>query len=219
MRNMKIFADVIKKEKPDVCCLLEINTGALNRMCVNQMKELVSEVNKDVSYPFSETRVKYSHNSILRKLPLFSSNSSGILARKSFEVKIHSFEKSAKGLVYEIILKDKLTLFFAHFSLWNWIRRIQYQELLKIILKRKTEGFDVILCGDFNLFGGQEDSEKFLQDSELILVNKASDKTFPACGPKRVIDLFLVSKEVNVKNIHAVKKVFSDHLPVVLDIL
>ena len=215
MRILKKVGNIIKRENPDICCFLEINKGALNRALVNQMKELSSLV----KYSFSDTEVKYSVNSILRYLPFYSSNCSGVLAKKKFGLKKYFLRKSAKGLVYEIFLNDKISLFFAHFSLWNWARLSQYDAISKIILDRESEGRDVILCGDFNLFWGHEDFQKFVKSCNLNVVNTASDKTFPAYQPKQVIDLFLVSKWVKVKNLKILHGQFSDHLPVMLEIM
>lgn len=214
MRILKKVAVIIKRENPDVCCFLEINKGALNRACVNQMKELSSLV----QYPFSDMEVEYPARSIFRHLPFFGSNCSGVLAKKTFEIKKHFFRKIAKGLVYEVLLDGKISLFFAHFSLWDWVRKLQYERIGRILLERKEEGGEVILCGDFNIFWEHDDFQKFLKSAGLSVVNKSSDKTFPAYKPKDVIDLFLVSGGVKVKSLKVLHDQFSDHLPVVIEI-
>lgn len=215
MRILKKVANMIKRENPDVCCFLEVNKGASNRAFVNQMKELSSLV----KYPFFDMETKYARNSVFRYVPFFSSNCNGFLAKEKFEIKKYFIRKSAKGLIYEVLLDDKISLFSAHFSVWNWIRKSQYEQILEIILNRKNDSREVILCGDFNLFWGNEDFQKFVKSCDLDVVNEPSDKTFPACKPKKVIDLFLVSKKVKVKNLKVLHDQFSDHLPVLMEII
>ena len=159
MRILKKVANMIKRENPDVCCFLEVNKGALNRAFVNQIKELLLFT----KYPFFDMEKKYARNSVFRYLPFFSSNCNGFLAKKKFEAHKYFIKKSAKGLIYEILLNDKISLFFAHFSVWNWIRKSQYEQISKIILERKNDGIGIILCGDFNLFWGHETFQKFIK--------------------------------------------------------
>jgi len=215
MRILKKVSTIIKRENPDVCCLLEVNKGALNRAFVGQMKELSSLT----KYPFFDVETKYARNSVFRYVPFFSSNCNGFLAKERFEINKYFIRKSAKGLIYEILLNDKISLFSAHFSVWNWIRKSQYEQISKIILERNNDGREIILCGDFNLFWGHETFQKFVKSCDLNVVNESSDKTFPACKPKRAIDLFLVSEKVKVKKLKVLHDQFSDHLPVMLEIM
>lgn len=215
MRILKKVSSMIKKENPDVCCFLEINKGALNRAFVDQMEELLLMT----KYHFSDVETKYSVHSIFRYLPFYGSNCSGILAQKKLELEKYFLKKSVKGLVYEVFLNNKISLFCAHFALWNWARKSQYDAISKMILDRKKGGKEVILCGDFNLFWGHEDFRKFVKSCELSVVNKSSDKTFPACKPRDAIDLFLVSDGVKVKNLKVLHYQFSDHLPLILEVV
>lgn len=76
---------------------------------------------------------------------------------------------------------------------------------------------NVIICGDFNIFGGLRELKPLLEDKRLHIVNTENDKTFPAHCPNKVLDIFIVSKNITVNRFNVLRDQFSDHLPVIFE--
>ena len=79
---------------------------------------------------------------------------------------------------------------------------------------------EVIICGDFNIMGGIGEARTLLENSDLVLMNGAGDKTYPTYAPRFFLDLIICSKSIASRSRLRVLKdcKLSDHLPVVFEI-
>ena len=193
---------LLKKVQPDVCCFVEIHrkTGSVPHPHVYTSHDMAN---------------KYGLHSVLRRLPFFRDNCNGFFAKGACSFQKMYFKNGTKKLIYEIKLREDVSLLLVHFSLERRVRRLQVAELHDIIKARKN----VILCGDFNIFKGRSELEELAEECDLRIVNSPSDVTFPAVNPTKSLDLFLCPK--HIKNAHAtvLKGVHaSDHLPVLLEL-
>jgi len=196
---LKGVKSLIKSKKPDICCLIEIEGPHADYF------------SKDCRY-FDITN-KYGPKSTLSKLPNFRKKSNAIFSRKKYKIKRRFLKNGTKKLLYEISLPKDVTLFMTHFSLSRNTRKKQFTEIKKLIKSQKK----VIVCGDFNIFNGFKELEPLLSNTGLNIVGK-NNKTFPACNPKKALDLFLCSKKIKIKSCKVINKKLSDHLPVMLEI-
>lgn len=198
---------LIKNKNPDLCCFLEIDKGSKFSNRLNQIGRLVNE-----TYPFHSIESKYGRFS--RKLWRLKNQSNGFLAKKNLSFTKHFFKHGAKKLFYEIELNESVHLFMVHFSLGKRIRQKQMNELAQIV-KRKNK---VIVCGDFNL-KSYDELHPLLHDCDLNMINAKNDRTFPSHKPRKMFDLFLCSKNIQVKDFKVLDDVkISDHLPVLLEV-
>ncbi len=193
---LKGIKNLIKSQKPDVCCFIEIEGPHADYF------------SKD--YLYYDITNKYGPKSALSKIPAFHTKSNAVFSRKNHQIKRHYFENGTKKLIYEVSLPKGITLLMTHFSLSKNTRKKQFTEIKKLI-KNKT-----ILCGDFNIFTGFQELEPLLTETNLKIVSK--NKTFPASNPKKAMDLFLCSKNIKVNACKVINKRLSDHLPVLLEI-
>ena len=190
--------NIIAREQPDLCCLLEITKP--------QMKTLL---NKQYRYPMLEN--KYGKKSMLYYLPVFRKKCNGFLARKGVPFKRYFFRHGTKKLVYAISLPNNLTVVMAHFSLIRSTREKQFKEVKQLITGKKK----AIVCGDFNIFDGLEEVAPLLEQTNMRIMQ--TDVTFPAYKPKRALDLFICSKNLKT-SCTVLNDQLSDHLPVVLEV-
>ena len=93
-------------------------------------------------------------------------------------------------------------------------RERQVEELKEMAMKRRR----VVVAGDFNVFGGFEELFPLTEGAGLQILNRESDYTFPSSGPKKSLDLFLVSRNVfsNFK-LRIIRNNISDHSFVFLE--
>lgn len=195
-------------ESPDVFCMAEVDKGSFNTGFDNQILKLTSKKEH-----FFDISVKYGKDSFLRKFPLSSGKANGFVSKEKLKFKKIYFKNGTKKLIYEIYVKG-FTILLAHFSLKKKVREKQFDEIV-VLMKNKKK---MILCGDFNIFGGLSEVDNLLKGANLKIANKKSDFTFPACKPDKILDLFICSKDVKVNKIKVIQSDVSDHLPVLIDI-
>ncbi len=195
------LARMVDAHKPDVCCFVEV------RRNIRQLPHFSSYAEHDIAN-------KYAEFGILQHLPFFRKNCNGFFSKKALPFRKHYLKNGTKKLIYELDLGKDTKLLFTHFSLRASTRRKQFQDLKHYIKKHKR----VILCGDFNTFKGEDDLEMFARESGLQIVVPPQKGTFPARKPRKSIDLFLCSPDIDITSIQALQHVqASDHLPVLME--
>lgn len=196
---------LMKTEQPDLCCFQEIDDHAL--------RELETRLGTD--YVHFHGQNKYGEASILRRIPHFSRKGNGFVAKNTSTFTTHYFKTGVKKLFFEIDVAPDLAVFAGHFALGKQARQKQFEELKHLLQEKKR----VILCGDFNIFKGFGELQDLIHHYDLRILNTDTDHTFPAHRPKRSLDLFICSKDIDVQSfkVLAEPKV-SDHLPVIMEV-
>jgi len=190
---------LVDEVQPDLCCFVE----------VRRVKRFIQRL---WEYPIHIFRNKYGRNSVLGHLPYFRGNVSGFFARERFPFEAHYLRHGAKKLVYEVCISEDISLLVAHLSLRKKTRAAQLKEMRGMIHRRKH----VILCGDFNIFGGMEELDDIIRSCRLKIVNTLHDLTFPSILPKRALDLFICSEDLPIEHLEVLPVLASDHRPVLL---
>ncbi|HLD08173.1 MAG TPA: endonuclease/exonuclease/phosphatase family protein [Candidatus Peribacterales bacterium] len=198
-RVLVLINALVNEVQPDLCCFVE----------VRRMPRFLQPL---LQYPVHIFRNKYGRRSLLSHIPYFRGNLGGFFARQKFPFHAHYLQHGAKKLVYEICISEELSLIVAHLSLRKKTRKQQLMELTRIIQSRKH----VILCGDFNIFGGADELTGIIESCRLRMVNTLSDLTFPAMHPKRALDLFLCSTDLPIAHLEVLPVLASDHRPILL---
>jgi len=192
---------ILKREKPDVCCLIEVD-------------ERQKAYLKSRDYPDLATANKYG-GWFMARLPKFAKKCHAVLAKEPFTVKKHYLKRGVKKLVYEIVLPNGVHLFIAHLAvLFSSVRQKQLEDLARFTAGKGK----VIVCGDFNIYKGLNELDGFIKKTGYTLANKKSDKTFPAYRPKHPLDIFLHSKEIKEVELKVLHDQISDHRPVLLTV-
>lgn len=202
---------IIAREQPDVCCLVEIDQGSLNTAWVNQIRHLI-----DADYAYFDVENKYGRYSLLRHMAIAGGKSNAFLAREPLEFEKSWLTVGVKRLVYRIRLRDDLHLFFAHFSLRHGRRRLQFRQLARLVAE--TEG-EVIVMGDFNIFRGNEEIAPLLEETGLQLMDGQGAPTFRFSDRELILDLCMVSPRLrDAARLQVLDQPFSDHNALLLDV-
>ena len=199
------IAKLLKKQRADVLCLVEVDGGSYRNRFMCQTKKLA----KKLDLNFWHTKSKYHPKSLFNYLPYIRKRNDSIISSKKGEIRCHYLNSGMKKLVQEFIV-DNISIFTVHLAvLQKKIRKMQLEELGEI-LKKCQRPF--ILCGDFNIFKGLEEISFLINSNNLQLVQTSA--TFPSVKPKKHLDLFLVSNDINVKDSGILNSKYSDHLPI-----
>jgi endonuclease/exonuclease/phosphatase family metal-dependent hydrolase len=199
---------LIDRETPDVCCLLEIDSGSFYSSYINQISRLM-----DGNYPFHDISDKYGN--ILGKLPLHKGKSNAFMAKKKLPFERRYFASGSKRLVYRVQLEN-IALYFAHFSLRANTRQKQFTEIRKWMV---AETGEVILLGDFNVLNGLQELDGLLQDTNYVLLNDKTETTFTFHKRRLLLDICICTPKIaKSAKLQIIPQPFSDHSALLLDI-
>jgi endonuclease/exonuclease/phosphatase family metal-dependent hydrolase len=189
--------------------LLEVDAGSIR----NRFHSQVKRFSKRLKYPFYNSCIKYHPDSFWSRVIYFRKQHDAIMSKEEGKYHCHYLKTGMKKLVQEYIING-VSIFSIHMAvLSSVIRKQQFEELLEI-LKKCPRPF--MLCGDFNIHGGLYETEEFLKKSGLRRLEM--EPTFPSHKPTRHLDLFFVSRNLNVKDCGVTKSLASDHRPVWVEI-
>ncbi len=217
--DMKIVA-ALKKIKPDILALIEVDTGSLRSRQKDEVRFLEEKLHlnnfvEKIKYPLQGWLKLFHH------LPILNKQANALLSRfRLTGVKYHVFHEGMKRMVIEasVFCPRKVTLLVAHLALGKRARARQIQELTHIVNSIKNP---VILMGDFNTFHGMQEIQNLLRKTHLrdvvSLHAKSLPLTEPAWHPTRRLDYILTSPQIKIKKYSVLKFHFSDHLPLMVD--
>ena len=211
----------LKKLKPDILALVEVDTGSIR----SEFKDEAKDISKKIGLKNVIEKVKYPVTgwlSLFHYVPILDKQANALVSRyKLKNIKYHVFHEGTKRMVIEATInfkKQKVTLLLAHLALGGKTRKKQINELIKIVNKINNP---VILMGDFNTFEGDKEIKSLLKKTHLkdkmCLDKKDVHLTEPSCAPIRRLDYILTSPKLKVHNYQILKFPFSDHLPLMVD--
>lgn len=198
---------IMQAEQPELCCLLEIDSGSFHSGRLNQMGYLL-----DSEYAHHDIADKYGAQSYLGRMPLHKGKSNGFLAKREISFERIYFKVGNKRLVYRLQLKPGLCLYFAHFSLNHTVRQAQLLEARGWLLAEKGQ---VILLGDFNVLRGLGELKPLLAGTNLKLLNNEAETTFTFHKRKLLLDICIASPDL-AASLRVIPQVFSDHSALLL---
>ncbi|MBX7147081.1 MAG: endonuclease/exonuclease/phosphatase family protein [Alphaproteobacteria bacterium] len=205
------LAEIMSRERPDLCCFVEIEQAAFHKANFCLLEGITGE-----TYPFFDIENKYLNTSPLRSFPLTRGKSNAFLSKQDLPYKKIHFTCGTKRLIYKIGLTSEVTLFFTHFSLNKKVRKRQLLEAGQMV--KNTPG-EVIFLGDFNILSGFKELAPLLQNGELVLLNRKEHKTFTFHVFHKVLDICLCTKNIAHQcNLQVIPQPYSDHDALLLEI-
>lgn len=210
----------LKKLKPDLLALIEVDTGSLRSRRKDQVRFLEEKLGlnsfvEKIKYPLRGWLKLFHH------LPILNKQANALISKYPLEnIRYHVFHEGTKRMVIEATVKcpKKVTLLVAHLALGGKARKKQIEELVNIVNNIKNP---VILMGDFNTFHGVKEMEDLMKKTHLkdkIGLDKQSlPLTEPAWHPTKRLDYILTSSQIKVKKYSVLNFHFSDHLPLMVD--
>lgn len=210
-RVLAQFRAIMDDEKPDLCCLVEIDRGSFHSGYFNQLLALMCD-----NYCFHDIADKYGEQSRLGRMPLHVGKSNAFIARSEYPFERTYFTHGTKRLIYKILLSPECTLFFAHFSLQKDVRARQFTELEQLV---RACGMESLILADFNILTGVGELQPLLESSGLRLLNRTDEHTFTFHRKRLMLDLCLCSPHlVERVTLRVIPQPFSDHAALVVEI-
>ncbi len=215
----KQITEALKKYKPDILGIAEIDLGSIRYNHKNQ----AAFFSKELSLKHIAAHSKYAKKSILlNTIPILKKQGNAVFSKYPFDsVSYNEFTNSMKRSIIHCTIKinkKKLNLLLIHLPLNYKARQKQFVQLMEMINQIKGP---IILMGDFNTFRGKDEIKELLETTDLnYQYNRGKHQqkhTQPAFKPKRTLDYVLTSKEISVTNYKILPIELSDHLPVMID--
>ncbi len=205
--RQKIYDDLntlLDQERPDVCCLMEVKNDFYTPALFPE-------------YPHYDVAIKYRREGLLAALPILRNNCNAVLMKDKWEIKKHFLRHGTKALLYELI-REGVHIFTFHFALGAAVRAQQCAEIASMFNQIPVNE-SVILCGDFNIFGGRAELDLLMENSKLSFGSSQVVPTFPAFRPTKELDLYLLRGQVKPVEYRVLSEIrISDHLPVILTV-
>ena len=202
--SLDAYKKIIEDTKPDLCCIIEVDTGSPTSGGFDQFEYLTH-----TDYPLRDVVSKYAPNSRLCEFWMTRGKSNGFMEKRPYDYKRIYLSLGSKRLLYRIVLEEGLVLFFTHLSLKKEVRLHQIKELRSLADK---EVGDVLIAGDFNILAGLRELEIFTGDGRYQLLNDSSQGTFTLFTKHYLLDICLATSNVAARtSIAIIDQSFSDH--------
>ncbi len=209
-RVLAQFREIIDDERPDMCCLVEVDRGSFHSGYMNQLQALMCE-----HYCFYDIADKYGEESLISALPFHRGKSNAFIARRDFPFQRLYFKHGSKRLIYKMDIAPDIRLFFAHFSLQYDVRVLQFEEMRRLV---QETGKEVVILADFNIMRGFSELEPLLRHTDLRLLNREDEPTFRFHKRQLALDLCLCSASLAERvQLRIIPQMFSDHAAVVVE--
>lgn len=208
-RNFRDISSFLIKLNPDIVGLVESDGGSYRQNGRSQPKEMASQIGG-----MSIFSCKYPPESFMTKAPVLKAQGNAVVTMiPPLDCDVHYLSYGLKRAFLEVEYED-FVLYLVHLSLRRKTRAKQLEELSQNCLSAKKP---MILAGDYNTFGGEEELAPFVKKVGLKNANSDCVPTYPSSSPRKLLDFVLHSPEIKVNNLLIPKVTFSDHLPIVCD--
>lgn len=205
IRRLALISRVLSRY--DVVGLQEADGGSFRSGRINQVEYLAS-------------RAGFAHyyQQLNRNLGRVAQHSNGLLSRLAPDaVEEHRLPGMlpGRGAIHARLGDgpDALHIFVAHMALSERGRHRQFDYLSEIIKPLRH----VVVMGDLNTTPDRIHAHERFRTS-LDLHPVAPLLSYPAWQPRRALDHILVSRSLEAANAQVLKRLFSDHLPVAVDL-
>ncbi len=209
-KNLGRITSFLQEQQPDLVGLIEVDHGSYRTGWKNQA-ELIAE---SLGH-YHAHAVKYEGSSLWRHVPVLSNQGNAFLARDRIRnTTFHFFEQGMKRLVLELELEHAV-VYLVHLALGSRVRHHQLGALYNLVKKTRKP---YVVAGDFNVLWGEQEVDLFLAATGLQNANRESLPTYPSHNPRRHLDFILYSKGIKIRDFRVPRVLFSDHLPLVVDL-
>lgn len=204
--SLNEVAELIKKEKPAVVGVNEIESFSPRTRFANQPRRLAAS--RDMLCAYGPTLklgpIGFFGNAILSRYPIYDKTNYRLPGSREPRCCLKTLLRIQEGLV---------TVFSTHLGLNREERTGQIAELAWLVAREKNP---VILMGDFNCGTDQLAPlyEMLVDTGELF----GARPTYPFDNPIDRIDYILISREIKCKDLYSTYSQASDHLPVIADL-
>ncbi len=203
--NLNNIASIISHF--DIVALQEVDAGSLRSSFINQIEFLAEK--GDFPYWSSQTN---------REIGILTKHSNGLLSRYApFEISDYKLPGKIPGRGAMVVRygdpQNPLILVIVHLALGRRTRMQQLEFVSEIVNCYQH----VVVMGDFNC---QPESAElsYLMNTTNLCDPEHGLMTFPSWKPARRIDHILTSPSLIVHDVHVLEHLYSDHLPIAMEI-
>ncbi|MBE6367367.1 MAG: endonuclease/exonuclease/phosphatase family protein [Lentisphaerae bacterium] len=210
-RYFRAITHLVRHFRPDVAGFLETDNGSFRTGGTSQVAVLSDLLQSSGNGGFY---TKYAPQSYLAKLPYCRHQTNALLVRNA--VAGREWRDFMPCGAKRLILGREyngVEILLVHLALTAAVRRKQLDYLAQLV----QPGKKMIICGDFNTFGGYRELLHFLRKTKLKSANKIHQATYPARNPTKELDYILYSPQLELKNFQIKRFPGSDHLPLLAD--
>lgn len=190
----------------DIVGLQEIDAGSIRTSFINQARYLAERA----EFPFWHLQTN-------RRLGNLARHSNGVLSRlRPREVADYKLPglPGRGALLARFGRRDHyLALFVVHLALGRRARARQ----LDFLAELASEHRNVVMMGDFNCTVDSPELRRLVRSTELFIPEEELH-TYPSWRPLRRIDHILVSPTIEVRHAYVPQWIFSDHLPIAMEV-
>lgn len=213
-KNYYKAADVIKSINADIITLNEVG-----KPLPKFIKEHTDFIAKHCGYKYflfakATTYGAFPYgNAILSKYPIESSE---VYPIKKFVQLLPGIYEPRCILSAKILSEKPVRIICTHLGLFP---DEQKMGLLKVSQIVNISNIPTVFMGDLNI----SSNDKMFTPIKSILrdaceMHGVTLKTYPSAKPRKRLDYIFVTENISVKDIHVVKDIASDHLPLVAEI-
>lgn len=206
------IVETIKEQQAEIIALNEVYNDIDHKVTNEQVKYLSNKLGYNYYYFGQSITIKETigyGNAIISKYPL-----SNFIVHKIEDPVIKDedvFYESRSIIECDLSISDEvIKIFVTHLGLAKSEQKNGIKKIIELIKNEKT-----ILMGDFNM---QEDNDNIVLLSQYIdnssYLIDGEKETYPSNNPYMKID-YIFTKNLKVKDSKVVKKIVSDHFPIV----
>lgn len=201
---------IIGTEQPDLCCLVEVDRGSFHSSYYNQLSALL-----DDDFVHHDIADKYGDNNLLGRVPLFQGKSNAFISKEPLDFQRLYFKRGSKRLIYRIMLPGNIALYFAHFSLQEKVRALQFAELRDFM---ELHDGEAIILADFNIMQGFKELRPLLDRTDLMVLNDETQHTFRLYNKRWTLDLCICSQSLAERlRLKIIPQPYSDHAALLVE--
>ncbi|MGD8514911.1 MAG: endonuclease/exonuclease/phosphatase family protein [Granulosicoccaceae bacterium] len=191
----------------DIVALQEVDAGSLRSAFTNQTEYLAHHA-----------RFAHWHCQVNRNLARIARHSNSLLSR----YKPHRFvEQKLSGMIpgRGVLLAEygegrhQLAVLVLHLALSQRARLAQLAEVSELVNSYPH----AVLMGDFNCEPDSKEMQFLIRNTDLS-IPEDEGHTFPSWQPRKRLDHILITNKLEVTTIEVLEHMYSDHLPVAMEI-
>ena len=210
--DLDAVAKTIKEENADIVGLNEVYNDINHLVTNEQVKYLTSKLGYNYYFFGQSITIKETigyGNAIISKYPL-----TNFVVHKIEDPIIKdedAFYESRSIIECDLLVNNEvIKIFVTHLGLAKSEQKNGIRKIIELLKNEKT-----ILMGDFNM---QEDNDNIISLSNYIdnssYLIEGKKETYPSNNPNMKID-YIFTKNLKVKDSKVVKKIVSDHFPII----
>ncbi|MBR9678861.1 MAG: hypothetical protein GON13_01180 [Nanoarchaeota archaeon] len=210
------IGELIKKQKPDIVCLQEVNLGSKKNGGVKQDKIIENITGLKKVHSTSNTLFPF-----YLKLSNLVFTNQKVVKTEKLKLPVIIFSRYSNLITFKINNKE-IDLINTHLStavnvnLSNKITLSRPWQIKKIINMVNNRKKPLILCGDLNCSDKWKEYKTLRKKTDFQEIK--TQNTYPSWDPQHRLDHVLATPEIKLLTTKVLQSNLSDHLPIISEL-